>query len=165
MKKQDRLTKSVRDELQVHCDAIRKLATDMGTGPESVAVLQHGLMSMLSTCDESTRTYIYTMVDNLLNAETEVEREHYIDASTMAGFDKFKSHIRVGVITKKLIDTFLADVKGINSLDVDKSEIYRTVIMRLLMELPSDSINDLLTRIAPQVSQNKVTEASRHMYG
>lgn len=165
MKPQDRLTKSVRDELQEHCNAIRKLADGMGTAPESVAILQHGLMSMLATCDEATRTYIYGMVDNLLNAEAEVVRKHYIDQTAIAGFDKFKPHIRVGIISKKLIDMFVADLKEIKSVEVDKNEIYRTVIMRLLMELPADSINELLLKLAPTVSQNKTMEASRHMYG
>jgi uncharacterized protein (DUF1786 family) len=165
MKKQDRLTKSVRDELQQHCDIIRKLAADMATGPESVAVLQHGTLSILSLCDAATRAYIFKMVDTLLNAEQSIDRNHYLDANVLQGYEKYKDHIRIGAMTKKLANMFLADLIAMDSLGVDKTEVYRTVIMRLLMELPSESIDEFIQKLAPNLSTKKYTDASRYMYG
>lgn len=164
-KNTNRLTKTIRDKLHSHCEEIRTLADSMAASSDSVAVLEYGVQNLLYNCDSPTRAYIYSLVDTLLNAEQDVRRKSYINVAMVLSFQKYKSHIRAGTITKKLTDGFVAEVDKIDAPGIDKADIYRSVIMRLLMEIPSDKIDEFVQRLAPGVSNDKFASSERYMYG
>jgi len=165
--KQDRtrLTKAMRDELIALCTKTRKLTAEFKDPAERVQTLNYAAQQLLYDCDKATRTYIYSLVDTLLDSEQSVKRESYLTPSMVIAFNRQKPSIKAGAMTKKIVDNFIRDLSSLKIDPVDKSEIYRVVILRLLMELSADQIDDMLQHIAPNASSAKVTNESRHMYG
>jgi hypothetical protein len=164
MQKPKFLTKSVRDEMQEHCAALRKLADQLQEGPEATVVLQNGVQATLKNCDAQTRNYIFRLADVVLASEHEGQK-CLINPAMQIALDKYKNHMKAGIMTKQLIDSFMACVQKIEAPDVNQEDIYQSIIMRLLMELPHDRITDMLTHLAPAIAFDKETFNQRHMYG
>jgi hypothetical protein len=164
LKKPKFLSKSVRDQMQTECVKIRKLANELQDSPDQVAVLQNGVQSVLKECDPQTRTYIYRLVDTVLNAEVEAQK-CLINPTIVLALEKYKHHMRTGIMTKQLLDHFMEQVQKLDNPHVTTEDIYQSIIMRLLMELPHDKITDILQHLAPAVAVEKESFNQRHMYG
>jgi len=162
MPKKRNFTRPVRDELSELCDNIKKLSESMKTNPEKISILQGGVQTLMNGLDELTREYVYDQVETVLLAESDAAK-CLVSQQILETFEKFQDSIYAGIKTKKVVEAFIDGASNI--FPPMKEEVYRAIILRLMMELSSKTLQDLLNRTGPATLCDKERDQSRHMYG
>jgi hypothetical protein len=157
-----KFTRPSRDLLFEKCDQIKALAASMQTNPEKITVLQGGVQSLVRGLDEISREYIYDQVETILLAEEDAGK-CLVSSQLLQAFEKYQEPMYVGIKTKHVIDTF---IECANAISPElKNDVFRAIILRLMMELPSKMLNEILSKTGPATILEKENSQNRHMYG
>lgn len=131
---------------------------------ESMSILETSLSFMVGHLDRKTRDSLFTIVNLTADAKQAACQRCLVTPAMIKHLNANKDNIQAGIVAKSIVDLLVDSTSGRQANIAAKDQIFKSVVLRLALELSHNALTDVAQQITP-MKDKKLKNNIGSMYG